>query len=371
MNCISCASSAALFSNSGHGLMRRALYGISMISWRRRDIWHAGIEALNLGLIPSAVRVRCFSSKRVRASKSPKAANEKAAMAEEGDAFYVVRKGDVVAVYKNLTDCQAQVSSSVCDPSVSVYKGYSLRKETEDYLAARGLKNPLYAINAADVNEDLFGNLVPCPFQQPDGLAFLVAQTGEKTSTLKRAQHMVSMESSSALIEPAKKHLKLGYSVEQKTIFRNDVSCVLEFDGASKGNPGKSGAGVILRAEDGSVICRVREGLGAVTNNVAEYRALILGMKYALKKGFQKIRVQGDSKLVCNQVQDLWRARHENMAGLCKEAKELKDMFLSFEIRHVKREFNADADAQANLAVDLPTGEIHEESGLRFSDSGA
>lgn len=49
-------------------------------------------------------------------------------------------------------------------------------------------------------------------------------------------------------------------------------------------------------------ICRVREGLGAVTNNVAEYRALILGMKYALKKGFQKIRVQGDSKLVCNQV---------------------------------------------------------------------
>lgn len=53
----------------------------------------------------------------------------------------------------------------MCDPSVSVYKGYSLRKETEDYLAARGLKNPLYAINAADVNEDLFGNLVPCPFQ--------------------------------------------------------------------------------------------------------------------------------------------------------------------------------------------------------------
>lgn len=114
MNCISCASSAALFSNSGHGLMRRALYGgISMISWRRRGIWHAGIEALNLGLIQSAIRVRCFSSKRARASKSPKAVNEKAAMAEEGDAFYVVRKGDVVAVYKNLSDCQAQVSSSV------------------------------------------------------------------------------------------------------------------------------------------------------------------------------------------------------------------------------------------------------------------
>ncbi|KAG1362721.1 hypothetical protein COCNU_10G009400 [Cocos nucifera] len=79
------------------------------------------------------------------------------------------------------------------------------------------------------------------------------------------------------------------------------MSCVLEFDGASKGNPGKSGAGAILRTEDGTVVSRLCEGLGNVTNNVAEYRALILGMKYALKKGFKQIRVQGDSYLVCMQ----------------------------------------------------------------------
>ncbi|KAI5352470.1 hypothetical protein L3X38_005361 [Prunus dulcis] len=77
--------------------------------------------------------------------------------------------------------------------------------------------------------------------------------------------------------------------------------CTLEFDGASKGNPGLAGAGAVLRADDGSLICELHEGLGVRTNNVAEYRALILGLKYALKKGFTKIRVKGDSKLVCMQ----------------------------------------------------------------------
>ncbi|KAK3188846.1 hypothetical protein Dsin_028407 [Dipteronia sinensis] len=74
--------------------------------------------------------------------------------------------------------------------------------------------------------------------------------------------------------------------------------CILEFDNASKGNPGQAGAGAVLRAEDGSVVLRLRQGVGIVANNVAAYRALILGLKYALKKGFKHIRVHGDSMLV-------------------------------------------------------------------------
>uniref|UniRef100_R7W5S1 Uncharacterized protein n=1 Tax=Aegilops tauschii TaxID=37682 RepID=R7W5S1_AEGTA len=140
------------------------------------------------------------------------------------------------------------------------------------------------------------------------------------------------------------------------------LSCILEFDGACKGNPGKSGAGVVVRRSDGSVIAQLREGLGIATNNAAEYRALLLGLRYAAKKGFKYVRAQGDSKLVCNQVQDLWRVRNDNMADLCKKVKELKGNFLQFQINHVLREFNADADAQANFAVELPGMESFTES---------
>jgi len=83
----------------------------------------------------------------------------------ENNAFYVVRKGDVVGIYNTLTHSQAQVGSSVCDPPVSVYKGYSMSNETKEYLLSHGLTNALYTIRASGFKEDLFGILVPCPFQ--------------------------------------------------------------------------------------------------------------------------------------------------------------------------------------------------------------
>ncbi|KAL6013581.1 hypothetical protein ACLOJK_004079 [Asimina triloba] len=86
-------------------------------------------------------------------------------MEEESNAFYVVRKGDVIGIYKNFSDCQAQVGTSVCDPPVSIYKGYSLSKDSEEHLACRGLKNAMFTIHAMDMKADLFGTLLPCPFQ--------------------------------------------------------------------------------------------------------------------------------------------------------------------------------------------------------------
>lgn len=288
-------------------------------------------------------------------------------MDEESDAFYVVRKGDIVGIYKTLNDCQAQAGTSVCDPSVSVYKGNSLSKDAQDYLASCGLKNALYSIHAADIKEDIFGELAPCPFQQPDGPVPSKSKASKKASPQKKRSPEVESKSSmeavgSVLTDQARKHLRVGESnVAQKS--SNSLTCVLEFDGASKGNPGKAGAGAVLRTEDGSVVWRLREGVGIATNNVAEYRGIILGLKYALMKGFQRIRVQGDSKLVCMQIQNLWQARHKNMIELCKEAKELKDKFSSFQIDHVLRDLNSEADTQANLAVDLADGVVVEEGG--------
>ncbi|XP_010254728.1 PREDICTED: uncharacterized protein LOC104595616 isoform X2 [Nelumbo nucifera] len=367
MNCLLYVSSAAIFSKTNF-IMKRSFYAFCSSSWKR-SINHAGIKAVNLDFVLTRFRVQCYSSRRGsgggRASPSSKPNPGPSSMGEdEKDAFYVVRKGDIVGVYKTLSDCQAQVGSSVCDPSVSVYKGYSLPKEAEEYLVAHGLKNAMYSISAEDVKGDLFGALVPCPFQQPVSPK---GKTSKKDSPQKRSHealeldsNVVGIGSTSVMSDPLWKHAKLEHSVEAQGISKI-LSCILEFDGASKGNPGKAGAGAVLRAEDGSVICRLREGVGIATNNVAEYRAMLLGLKYAIKKGFKRIRVQGDSKLVCMQVQGLWKAKNQNMLDLLKEAKELKDKFFSFEISHVLRDLNSDADAQANLAVNLEDGEVQVE----------
>ncbi|XP_065024015.1 uncharacterized protein LOC103998075 isoform X31 [Musa acuminata AAA Group] len=395
MNCIPYIFSAALFPQNSHCMMWSSLSGFSSTSWR--GFSRGSSKVCKLDFVLTGFHFHCFSTHRSRTRPLPME-DSQPSMVEESNAFYVVRKGDIVGIYKSLSDCQAQVSVSVCGPPVSVYKGYGLRKETEEYLASRGLKNPLYSVNASDVKEDLFGALLPCPFQQPDGLADILPkkvsslkrtkdmqsdgladilpkkvsspkrtkdmQTGgladispKKVSSPKRTKDMQpygladispkkvsspkrtkeTAGSGSVSTEQSNKHLKQKSSLEAKTISHPDVSCIIEFDGASKGNPGKAGAGVILRNLDGSVISRLREGLGVVTNNVAEYQALLLGMKFALKKGYKKIQAQGDSKIVCMQVEDLWKTKNATMAALCQEAKALKESFLSFHVNHVKR----------------------------------
>ncbi|XP_021911793.1 uncharacterized protein LOC110825630 [Carica papaya] len=284
-------------------------------------------------------------------------------MEEEKDAVYVVRKGDTIAVYKSLSDCQAQTGSSVCTPSMSVYKRYGLSKEAEEFLASHGLKNPAYAINASYVKEDLFGELLPCPFQEP---YCSKAQTVVKDSPPKRSQEQLHSNITAEcdldlfLTDPQKKHLKVDNCIQLPIISPTCQSCIIEFDGASKGNPGPAGAGAVLRTEDGSLVYLLREGVGIATNNVAEYRAVILGLKCALRKGFKHVTVRGDSKLVCMQIQGLWKIKNPNMAELCKQAVVLKDKFTSFHIFHVEREFNSTADAQANLAVNLRDGQVEE-----------
>ncbi|XP_021747991.1 uncharacterized protein LOC110713860 isoform X2 [Chenopodium quinoa] len=272
----------------------------------------------------------------------------------EKDAFFVVRKGDVVGVYKTLSECQAQVSSSISDPPVSVYKGYSLPKDDEEYLASRGLHNALYTIKASDLKDDLFGTLVPCPFLEP------TSSKGETSSVdlpQKRPHDVLgtgNVGDVGTSTDPLSKLQKLD-SVPSDT-----QSCILHFDGASKGNPGQAGAGAVLRTLNGSLICRIRQGLGTATCNAAEYRAVILGLKKALEMGYTNIQAQGDSKLVCMQLQGLWKVKNENMSTLHAEAKLLINKFTSFKISHVLREFNSDADAQANFAVSLADGQVQE-----------
>ncbi|WJX93683.1 hypothetical protein P8452_75179 [Trifolium repens] len=311
---------------------------------------------------------RCYSTRKGRKSSSSQLQKVEAETTmdhEKDGAFYVVRKGDVVGIYTSLSDSQAQVGSSVCDPPVSVYKGYSMSNETEEYLLSHGLKNALYTIRASDLKEDLFGTLVPCPFQDPSSTKGTTsnADTSKKRSLEVLEQDNVQKTTGLTSIseDPLRKHVKLDRVAGGEASSLANKTCIVEFDGASKGNPGKAGAGAILRSKDGNLIYKVREGVGIATNNVAEYRAMILGMRYALKKGFTSICIQGDSKLVCMQIDGSWKVKNENLSTLYKVAKELKDKFVSFQISHVLRNFNSEADAQANLAIHLADGQVQEE----------
>ncbi|GMY26160.1 Ribonuclease HI [Fagus crenata] len=353
---------AAIFRRTSHFVPKSCLYGCATISWKTKSFEHIGLE-----LVLTRFRVHCYSSRRgttKSASSRTRKLDSEPVMEQEKDAFFVVRKGDIVGVYKNFTDCQAQVGSSICDPPVSVYKGYSLPKDTEEYLVSRGLKNAVYTIRAADLKEDLFGTLMHCPFQEP---ASFRGETSSKDASKKRSQEVLGSEivdltgSASISTDPSGKHVKLDHSALAEALPTACRSCTVAFDGASKGNPGQAGAGAVLRADDGSLICRLREGLGTATNNVAEYRAMILGLRYAIKRGFTSIRLQGDSKLVCMQVQGLWKVKNQNMSDLYEVAKNLKNKFVSFEINHVLRELNSEADAQANLAISLADGQVQEE----------
>ncbi|CAL5197012.1 unnamed protein product [Lathyrus oleraceus] len=300
---------------------------------------------------------RCYSTKKSLKSGSSQLQKGD----QKKDAFYVVRKGDVVGIYNSLSDFQAQVGSSVCDPPVSVFKGYSLSKKTAKYLLSHGLKNALYTIRASDLKVDLFGSLVPCPFKDPSSTK---GTTSNGDTSKKRAIEVLGQDNvkstglTSISEDPFRKQVKLDRAAASKASSIATKTCIVEFDGASKGNPGRAGAGAILRSKDGNV---VREGVGIATHEVAEYRAAILGMKYALKKGFTNICIQGDSQLVCSQIDGSSKVKKESLSTLYKVAKELKDKFASFQISHVLRKFNSDADAQANLAVHLADGQVQEK----------
>ena len=126
---------------------------------------------------------------------------------------------------------------------------------------------------------------------------------------------------------------------------------VLEFDGASRGNPGIAGAGALIR-DKGEIVKEICTSLGVATVNEAEYHGLLTGLKAAVDLGIKDIRVRGDSNLIVSQVKGDWKVKEPKLIPLHLEASELRQKFNAFDIVHVKREFNKDADALANSAID-------------------
>jgi len=123
----------------------------------------------------------------------------------------------------------------------------------------------------------------------------------------------------------------------------------LYFDGCSKGNPGQSGCGAIIKLNN-EPIWSSSEYLSITTNNVAEYKGLILGLKQCSKLKYLKIIVKGDSSLVIYQMTGKYKVKAPHLIPLYNEAKELiKDMDVTF--LYIPREENKEADYLANMGL--------------------
>jgi ribonuclease HI len=131
------------------------------------------------------------------------------------------------------------------------------------------------------------------------------------------------------------------------------VKVVVHVDGGARGNPGPAAAAAVLTdAGSGAVVDEASAYLGETTNNVAEYRGLLLGLERARAVGATEVEVVNDSELIAKQVNGEYKVKHPAMKPLHAAALEALGAFQRWSIRSVPRAQNADADALVNQALD-------------------
>ena len=123
-------------------------------------------------------------------------------------------------------------------------------------------------------------------------------------------------------------------------------------DGGARGNPGPAAIGVVVSRPEGEVLEEASERIGEATNNVAEYRAVLLGLERARALGATEVEVINDSELVARQVQGAYKVKHPGLRPLYDQAMAALRGFERWSVRSVPREQNAHADDLVNAALD-------------------
>lgn len=136
-------------------------------------------------------------------------------------------------------------------------------------------------------------------------------------------------------------------------------------DGGSRGNPGPAAYGVVIRNERGEIIANLKKYIGRTTNNVAEYYSLIAALDYAQSSGARALRIASDSQLLVMQMRGQYKVKSADLRPLFERAKKMSQTFESFQIDHVYREQNAEADALANEALDETEGRTRAPSDVK------
>jgi probable phosphoglycerate mutase len=130
------------------------------------------------------------------------------------------------------------------------------------------------------------------------------------------------------------------------------VKAKLSTDGGARGNPGPAAYAYVLEAEDGTVLAAHGEAIGTATNNVAEYRALVEGLRKALDLAVDEVEVVSDSELVVKQMRGEYRVKNEALRQLSVEAGRLARQLRKVTYTAVRREHNELADRLVNEALD-------------------
>ena len=130
------------------------------------------------------------------------------------------------------------------------------------------------------------------------------------------------------------------------------ASVTVNVDGGARGNPGPAAIAAVVRGPDGEVLEEAGEAIGEATNNVAEYRALLLGIEKARAHGADEVKLLGDSELVVRQVQGRYKVKDANLRTYFLEVKEALRALSSWSIDHVRRGQNSDADRIVNEVLD-------------------
>ncbi len=126
----------------------------------------------------------------------------------------------------------------------------------------------------------------------------------------------------------------------------------LSTDGGARGNPGPAAYAYVLEAEDGTVLHAQGEAIGVATNNVAEYRALVEGLRRAVESGVDELEVVSDSELIVKQMRGEYRIKNEALRALADEAAALARRIRLVTYTAVRREHNELADRLVNEALD-------------------
>ena len=122
-------------------------------------------------------------------------------------------------------------------------------------------------------------------------------------------------------------------------------------DGASSGNPGPSGIGIVFQKPDGTLVGEYSEAIGEGTNNQAEYKAVIKAAEICTKWGVERFSLKSDSELLVKQLNGQYRVKNPSITGLYSDLRQLLRKFKSWKAVHVRREKNTEADKLSKIAL--------------------